>query len=429
MFGPGDGLSAVRYQSFSPTKADLLSIFVKILIMIIIILCYSRKLKISPIKWQPVCLDSGDGSIPGWLHTLGAVAIQHNNDVIMGVMASQITSLMIVYWTVLFRRRSKKTPKLRITGLCVGNSPVTGEFPTQMGSNAEMFPFDDVIMEIPPKLSLISNLAKSDLSITSFSLTQSFEGLHRALQYRCRDLFTISNGFGQLKNTLWANAFAGDWSLIQVSGGYSTLQHVPCRPGRLCPGTCHRHNSDIIMGAMASQITSLTIVYSTVYSGARKHQSSASLAFVCGKFTCDRWIPCTNGQCRGKCFHLMTTSWTTLDHTTDRYRVGYQWKRPVSTWPLRCGVHDIWGTLSRQQMQYLPLDVINRFNTMRPGEWHWYVTINWLIIDSFRNCGRNENSRIPCVKHRTASRLNRSPISDMKPFWSRKHRNYYVVTW
>ena len=36
------------------------------------------------------------------------------------------------------------------------------------------------------------------------------------------------------------------------------------------------------MGTMASQITSLTIVYSTVYSGAdqRKHQSSASLAFV-----------------------------------------------------------------------------------------------------------------------------------------------------
>ena len=44
------------------------------------------------------------------------------------------------------------------------------------------------------------------------------------------------------------------------------------------------HYSDIIMGAIASQITSLTIVYSTFYSGAdqRKHQSSASLAFVRG---------------------------------------------------------------------------------------------------------------------------------------------------
>ena len=37
----------------------------------------------------------------------------------------------------LFRPRSKKTLKLRVTGLCVGNSPVTGEFPAQMASNAE----------------------------------------------------------------------------------------------------------------------------------------------------------------------------------------------------------------------------------------------------------------------------------------------------
>ena len=51
------------------------------------------------------------------------------------------------------------------------------------------------------------------------------------------------------------------------------------------------HYNDIIMGAIASQITSLPIVYSTVYSGAdqRKHQSSASLAFV-------REISRTNGQ-------------------------------------------------------------------------------------------------------------------------------------
>ena len=43
-----------------------------------------------------------------------------------------------------------------------------------------------------------------------------------------------------------------------------------------------RHNNDVIMSAMAFQITSLTIVYSTVYSGAdqRKLHSSASLAFV-----------------------------------------------------------------------------------------------------------------------------------------------------
>ena len=37
----------------------------------------------------------------------------------------------------LFRRWSKKTSKLRVTGLCAGNSPGTGEFPAQMASYAE----------------------------------------------------------------------------------------------------------------------------------------------------------------------------------------------------------------------------------------------------------------------------------------------------
>ena len=37
----------------------------------------------------------------------------------------------------LFGRRSKRTSKLRVTGLCAGNSPGTGEFSAQMASNAE----------------------------------------------------------------------------------------------------------------------------------------------------------------------------------------------------------------------------------------------------------------------------------------------------
>ena len=48
----------------------------------------------------------------------------------------------------LIRRRSKKTSKLRVTGLCAGNSPEAGEFPAQRASNAENIPFDDVIMYI-----------------------------------------------------------------------------------------------------------------------------------------------------------------------------------------------------------------------------------------------------------------------------------------
>ena len=55
--------------------------------------------------------------------------------------------------------------------------------------------------------------------------------------------------------------------------------HIKC-----IPNSTH-HNDDVIMSAMASQITNLTTVYTTVFSG----QSSASLAFVC-----------TKGQYRGK---------------------------------------------------------------------------------------------------------------------------------
>ena len=58
-----------------------------------------------------------------------------------------------------------------------------------------------------------------------------------------------------------------------------------------------RHYNDVIMTTMASQITSLTVVYSTVYSDAdqRKHQTSASLAFV-------RGYPRTKGQLCVKMF-------------------------------------------------------------------------------------------------------------------------------
>ena len=73
------------------------------------------------------------------------------------------------------------------------------------------------------------------------------------------------------------------------------------------------------MNAMASQITSLTIVYSTVYSSAvqRKHQSSASLAFVRG---IHRWTMNSPhiGQWRRKCFHFMTSSW--ISQALSHYR-------------------------------------------------------------------------------------------------------------
>ena len=82
-------------------------------------------------------------------------------------------------------------------------------------------------------------------------------------------------------------------------------RHTRRRPGRPTHAGNHcntvlqnklLHYNDVTMDSIVSIITSLTIVYSAVYSGAdqRKH----------------RWIPRTNGQLRGICFHLMTSSWS-----------------------------------------------------------------------------------------------------------------------
>ena len=60
----------------------------------------------------------------------------------MGAMARPLDCLL----SSLSRRRSKKTSKLRVTGLCAGHSPVTGEFPAQRASKAENVSIDDVIM-------------------------------------------------------------------------------------------------------------------------------------------------------------------------------------------------------------------------------------------------------------------------------------------
>ena len=66
---------------------------------------------------------------------------------------------------------------------------------------------------------------------------------------------------------------------------YNAIKEYTLHYNKHAYGSCLvAHYSGVIMGAIASQITSLTILYSTMYSGAdqRKHQSSASPAFVRG---------------------------------------------------------------------------------------------------------------------------------------------------
>ena len=81
-----------------------------------------------------------------WPHEFAASILLHYINVIMTTMASQITSLTGCLLNLLFGPRSKKTSKLRVTGLCVGNSPGSVNSPHKGPVTRKMFPFDDVIM-------------------------------------------------------------------------------------------------------------------------------------------------------------------------------------------------------------------------------------------------------------------------------------------
>ena len=88
------------------------------------------------------------------------------------------------------------------------------------------------------------------------------------------------------------------WMLIQQYLQYSVITDHGHGDVSIISNSYGYHYCDVIMGAMTSQITSLTIVCSIVHSGTdqRKHKIFESLVFVCEEFTGDRWIPRTKGQ-------------------------------------------------------------------------------------------------------------------------------------
>ena len=97
----------------------------------------------------------------------------HYNDVIMGAMASQITSLMIVYVNRLFRHRSNKTSNSASLAYVRGihQWPVNSPYKRPI-TRKKMFPFHDVIMK---GCSLIK--APVTQNSTSKSRTRSYENL------------------------------------------------------------------------------------------------------------------------------------------------------------------------------------------------------------------------------------------------------------
>ena len=115
------------------------------------------------------------------------------------------------------------------------------------------------------------------------------------------------------------------------------------------------HNNDVIMSAVASQITSLTIVYSTVYSGAdqRKHQSFASLAFVRG---IHRWP--VNSPHK---WPVMRKMFPFVDVIMYGLLLAYGLAQSVPVWPSwRVKSHNINTLRPRQNGHHFAYDIFKR---------------------------------------------------------------------
>ena len=171
--------------------------------------------------WKPEYLDAytWNGKTYLW-------QTKHYNGVIIGDIASQITGASVVCSTVCSGTDKRKPQSSASLALCVGNSPVTAELPAQRTINAE-----------------------------NVSIWWSHH-------VRTQILETNSAGLGSSdlrNNYLWI------WEKNMIHQRHEKL-----------------HYDDVIMTMLASQITSLPVVCSIVYSDVnqRKHQSSASLAFV-----------------------------------------------------------------------------------------------------------------------------------------------------
>ena len=112
-----------------------------------------------------------------------------------------------------------------------------------------------------------------------------------------------------------SNSRGSPWRTpVRTQRSSMSCNHPPKRwrqPIKICKQPLYR---DVIMGKMASQITSLTIVYWTVYSGAdqRKQQSSASLDFVWGISNILLYLPGADElrtRCSGKSYLMSLYCW------------------------------------------------------------------------------------------------------------------------
>ena len=136
---------------------------------------------------------------------------------------------------------------------CAGNSPVTGEFPTQRPVTRSF----DVFL---------------------------YQRVNQHLSKQWRDWW-----FETPSCSLWRHCNVKRWIT-----SYPVRRLLACRR---MSAMASQYNSSVIMSAMASQTTGVSTFCSTVCSGAaqRKHQISASVG-LWGEFTVHRWIPRSVGQ-------------------------------------------------------------------------------------------------------------------------------------
>ena len=105
-------------------------------------------------------------------HTYTCVSLQWRHKGSHGVSNHQPRHCLL---SRLFGRRSRKTSKLRVTGLCAGNSPGTVEFPAQMASNAENASIWWRHLANNPCPSITGHLFKFSLKSTAW-LTPNIQG-------------------------------------------------------------------------------------------------------------------------------------------------------------------------------------------------------------------------------------------------------------
>ena len=147
---------------------------------------------------------------------------------------------------------------------------------------------DRLVQERRNSSALAMELRLSCINPSTWYLMIIYLQINTNLQWRRRMIVMASQITGNstvcsINNLLWLTSKKRSKLCTFVRGIHGWLVDFPNKWYRKhSHGISHSHYDDVIMTMLASQITSLAVIYSIVYSGVnqRKHQSSASLAFV-----------------------------------------------------------------------------------------------------------------------------------------------------